>query len=89
MNDTPDGIPRVNQFSGGPSLFGYSSSATALSLPLYKLTGEKDKFRTILRTLDFLLDYDPESGRYSFVYSTLLDSLALWGKTHVTWGDKL
>ncbi len=89
ITDTADNTPRINQFSWGPSLFGYSSSAVALSLPLYKLTKDTHKFQKIMRTLDFGLDYDLRKGEYTFLHSSLLESLNLWGKTHVTWGDKL
>ncbi len=87
--DVPDWEELINAFSWWPALFWYSSSATALSLPLFKLTSDKPRYISILRTLTFLLDYEKEHWSYTLWYSSLLDSLNLWWKTHVTWWDKL
>ncbi len=59
--DTPDDELLINRFSSGPTVFGYSSSATALSLPLYRLTKDSDKFQKTLRTLEAGLDYSMTS----------------------------
>ncbi|EKE27836.1 MAG: hypothetical protein ACD_3C00144G0005 [uncultured bacterium (gcode 4)] len=89
IRDVPKGERLENLFPAWPSLFWYSSSATALSLPLYKLTWDKYRFQKTLKTLEFLLSYDIEKWDYQSWKSTLLSSLLLWWKTHTAWWDKI
>ncbi|EKE29244.1 MAG: hypothetical protein ACD_2C00201G0006 [uncultured bacterium (gcode 4)] len=89
VRDVPKWEKLENLFLAWPSLFWYSSSATALSLPLYRLARDEHKFQKILKTLEFLLSYDLEKWDYTSWKSTLLSSLLLWWKTHTSWWDKI
>lgn len=77
--DIPDWQEVINSVSAWPVLLWYSSSASVLSLWIFKKTGDEELFYKSLKALDMAFFFNWEE--YIFWNSTLIDALMLWGTT--------
>jgi len=77
--DIPKWQTLINKIPAWPVVFWYSSSASILSLWIFKKSWEIDYFYKNLKAIDYAYFYNWKE--YIFWKSTLIDSLALWGKT--------
>ncbi len=84
--DVPKWQERINKIWGWPTILWYSSSATVLSLAMYKISENKRYFYDNLKAIDTLFFYN---GKWEYIFwnSVLIDSLVLWWKTKEKWGE--
>ena len=86
--DIPKWQKQVNTIPAGPVIFGYSFSATILSLPMQKISNNKKYFYETLKAVNTIFLYNGK-WEYLFRNSVLIDSLSLWGKSKTSWKDKI
>ena len=86
--DIPKWQEQINTVPAGPMIFGYSFSATILSLSAQKVSENNLNFYETLKAVDTLFFYN---GKWEYLLwnSVLIDSLALWGKCKISWGNKI